>query len=272
MPDPLDYATPAPRRFRPLLWVFLGIAVFLLIGTFLGTSMTYRAVRATQAQRVAAQAAQVASARAGLFAPTTPSKITLVQRQRAELTGTSGTVFVQIGDITGGQTLLTVSELGDGVLLPTVSVQEGDVQTFSTGGRTFELELVELRNFLTGDDFAVFELRAAGSGLSEEEKITRLIALVAASDGVTFVRNGDEHTAKDAAEHLKRKLDAAGGKVTTAQQFIEEIASRSSISGEPYRIKLPDGREQSSQQWLTGKLRDIEGPAPKSSTGGGRER
>ena len=42
-----------------------------------------------------------------------------------------------------------------------------------------------------------------------------LIQRVATARGVTFIRNGSEYTAADAATHLRRKLRAADGKITT---------------------------------------------------------
>lgn len=77
--------------------------------------------------------------------------------------------------------------------------------------------------------------------LSEEEKINYLINQVRQLKGAEFIRNGSSHTAKEAADHLAMKRKKAGSKVITVDQFIERVASGSSISGQPYKIKLANG-------------------------------
>ena len=89
------------------------------------------------------------------------------------------------------------------------------------------------------------------------QEIEALIQRVAAARGITFIRNGSEYTAADAATHLRRKLRAADGNITTPEQFIDALGSRSSMSGRPYRVRLADGREMDSATWLNGLLRDL---------------
>jgi len=88
-------------------------------------------------------------------------------------------------------------------------------------------------------------------------EIDALIDRVAHANGVVFIRNGSDHTAAEAAAHLQRKREGAGDKVRTPEQFIEVLGSRSSMTGTPYRVRLPDGREIDSAVWLTGLLRDL---------------
>ena len=66
-----------------------------------------------------------------------------------------------------------------------------------------------------------------------------------------FFRNGTEYNARDAADHLRGKLGHAGGKVKTAEDFIAGVASKSSVSGEPYKVKLSDGKEIETGPWLS---------------------
>jgi hypothetical protein len=75
--------------------------------------------------------------------------------------------------------------------------------------------------------------------LTESQKIERLIAAVESAKEAVFIRNGTEYSAQDAAGHLRRKLDAAKGKITTASQFIEHIASKSSMRGNPTKFVSP---------------------------------
>lgn len=249
----LSYATPAPRRVRTtMIWLIVLTAGFMvMVGTlaFLGS----RAV-AVRRQVAAMQAA--AMARAAML-PTTPSRLTLLQRTSKPLPGTSG-IIARIGDITGGQTTFGLRGQAGNILINDVSLREGDVQAFSIAGEPFAIELTELKNLLTGDDFAVFTIRAAAVALTEDQKIRQLIDAVAAAEGITFIRNGKDHSAADAAAHLKGKYESVGNQDLTAQQFVDDIASRSSVSGEPYRIRLPDGTEQTSQAWLTARLREMQ--------------
>jgi len=88
-------------------------------------------------------------------------------------------------------------------------------------------------------------------------EIDALIDRVAHAKGVVFIRNGTEHTAAEAAQHLARKRRAAGDRITTPEQFIDKLGARSSMTGKPYRVRLPDGREMDSATWLTGLLQEV---------------
>ena len=94
--------------------------------------------------------------------------------------------------------------------------------------------------------------------LTEEQKTDALIADIAGLEGAVFIRNNTEHTAIEAAAHLRRKRSSAGGQITTAKQFIEQVASKSSLSGEPYRIRFSDGRVIAAGEYLTKRLDEIE--------------
>jgi hypothetical protein len=92
---------------------------------------------------------------------------------------------------------------------------------------------------------------------AERTRIEALIAAVESSD-VAFIRNGVPHNAAAAAQHLRKKWSFAGGYDLTAEQFIERVASRSSITGRPYEVKSPDGTTLKAGTWLHEKLRELE--------------
>lgn len=77
-------------------------------------------------------------------------------------------------------------------------------------------------------------------GVLEKQKIVYLLQRIAHSDMI-FIRNEKEHSAKEAAKHLRMKYGFSQGRIQTAKQFIDMIASRSLSSGEVYRIKTRDG-------------------------------
>lgn len=90
-----------------------------------------------------------------------------------------------------------------------------------------------------------------------DAEIEALITRVAQARDVVFIRNGGEHSAREAATHLRRKLAAAHGRITTAEQFIDALGTRSSLTGTAYRVRLPGGREVESALWLRQLLRDM---------------
>ena len=57
-----------------------------------------------------------------------------------------------------------------------------------------------------------------------------------------FVRDGDEHTCDEAVSHLRLKLGNTRNRIDTAEQFIDKVASSSSITGKPYIVKMPGKR------------------------------
>lgn len=101
---------------------------------------------------------------------------------------------------------------------------------------------------------------------TEAERIAAMLN-AAEQSGARFLRGGKEYSGVEGRKHLERKLRHAGNRVRTAEEFIEGIASRSSITGRPYRVRLPDGREMESGQWFRDKLAEIDARGCRS---GGR--
>jgi hypothetical protein len=76
-----------------------------------------------------------------------------------------------------------------------------------------------------------------------------LIAQVEKSD-LKFVRNGDEHTGKEAAQHMRRKYDHFKKEIKTPEEFIEKCAAKSELSGKPYMVKKSDGTTLKCEDWM----------------------
>lgn len=184
--------------------------------------------------------------------------VRLVQRTSAKLPG-SEAYELRIGDVTGGAVELVLSKRDGSAVLVTKSVHDGDVVPFAIEGFDYELVVEHMENLLVGDDWVELRVRAAGQGtvakpddtsaVDERARIETLIDAVAKS-GVVFIRNGTEHTSSEAADHLRTKWSRAGDRVKTADDFIEALGSRSSQSGEPYRVRMPDGSERDAGPWL----------------------
>jgi hypothetical protein len=90
----------------------------------------------------------------------------------------------------------------------------------------------------------------------EKKKIDYLITSIENMKGAKFIRNGTEHDGKEAAEHLRSKLKSAGGKIKNADDFIRLCASKSIISGKPYKIRSSDGKTIDSEQYFREKLKE----------------
>jgi hypothetical protein len=93
--------------------------------------------------------------------------------------------------------------------------------------------------------------------LTEAQKIDKLIAYVEVTEA-KFVRNGAEYSGVDAAKHLRMKREKAGKKITTARQFIDYLASKSSMSGEPYLMKFKNGTTLPVRDILYHQLKKLE--------------
>jgi hypothetical protein len=92
--------------------------------------------------------------------------------------------------------------------------------------------------------------RAAPTAIAQTE-INYLIGFVENS-ACEFFRNGSWYDAKKAAAHLRDKYEilATGGRIQTAEDFIEEAATRSSLSGQPYQVRCGGDKAVTTNHWL----------------------
>jgi hypothetical protein len=98
-------------------------------------------------------------------------------------------------------------------------------------------------------------LHAQESG--EGAIIQCLLSAVEASEGARFIRNGHAYDAKAAADHLRLKLRLAGTRVKTADDFIRLCGSKSSVSGEAYRIQFSDGTTVDAEVFFRRTLAEL---------------
>jgi len=112
-------------------------------------------------------------------------------------------------------------------------------------------------NLKPGLAFSASPLTSGKVAASESgaETIEYLLAHVAQS-GHTFVRNGQEHDSRAAAAHLRHKYEHLKADIVTPEDFIEKVASGSLLSGRPYLVRLPGGREAPVETWLRDVLKD----------------
>ena len=98
----------------------------------------------------------------------------------------------------------------------------------------------------------------AGPSATERARIERVLDALAARKDLRFVRNGKEYTGAQAADFLRGKLQWQIEKVATAQDFIIQIGTRSTSSGNVNLVRLADGRELPSAQFLTQQLQRVD--------------
>jgi len=195
-------------------------------------------------------------------APTLPERSFTRLRQRAEvrLPTENPLIVVSVGDVTRGRVSTTISSVDGGTIAGPRSLGTNDSLDFEFHGRAHALRIVALENSLLGEDFVQLEITGAAQGAPSGQPgqtIEALIDRVARLTGIEFIRNGTVHAPADAAEHMRRKWQAAGDRVRTPEEFIEICGSRSSVSGEPYMIRLEDGRMVESRDFLLELLRHL---------------
>ena len=117
-----------------------------------------------------------------------------------------------------------------------------------------------LTSFTLGLLLALSFVAQAAPSEKAKAEITGLMDNLAKS-GCQFQRNGDWHDAADARAHLQRKYDYLLKKnlVDTSEQFIQRAASKSSVSGKPYRVKC-GALELDSAVWFDMQLQRLRMP------------
>ncbi len=115
------------------------------------------------------------------------------------------------------------------------------------------------RRFLVSmTSLMAFGAAAAAPPPHEQTRIEKLIRFVETQQDMKFIRNGTEYSCADAGKFLRGKLESMGKEVTTARDFIERIATKSSMSGKPYQVKFADGRTMPASQFLHEELKRLD--------------
>jgi hypothetical protein len=92
---------------------------------------------------------------------------------------------------------------------------------------------------------------------TDEQKIAALLEYVAAQKDVEFIRNGSVYESATAAKFLRAKLKSQRAEVKTVGDFIEKIATKSSTTGQAYRIRFKDGHEIDCADFLRRRLGEL---------------
>lgn len=92
----------------------------------------------------------------------------------------------------------------------------------------------------------------------EETRVDNLLIAVGKQEQLIFIRNGSEHNATEAESHLRLKLGKTKKRLKTAEQFVDNVASKSSITGTAYQVKLPGQPPVDAQIYLSQLLSDAD--------------
>jgi hypothetical protein len=94
--------------------------------------------------------------------------------------------------------------------------------------------------------------------LADEQnpEIDHLLTAVGES-GCVFIRNGAHHNAEKAEEHLRMKYDRGRRYATSAEMFIDRLASKSSITRKLYMMECPDVEAEPAGEWFMRRLEEF---------------
>lgn len=101
---------------------------------------------------------------------------------------------------------------------------------------------------------ALVPVLASGRDVKEQARIDFIIRDVETSHDLKFIRNGSEYDGAAAAKHLRMKLNYAGERLKTAEDFIRYCASESSVTHQKYTVQTADGKVADSATYFTGRL------------------
>lgn len=93
---------------------------------------------------------------------------------------------------------------------------------------------------------------------SARSELAALLGFLENSD-CEFYRNGSWYAGPKAASHLQRKLDYLDKRdlIASAEAFIIQGASKSSMSGEEYQVRCPGEAAVPSAEWLNARLHKL---------------
>jgi Family of unknown function (DUF5329) len=95
----------------------------------------------------------------------------------------------------------------------------------------------------------------ADASAKTKQEVTHLFTHLISS-GCEFNRNGSWYSAADAAAHLNKKYAYLIEKnlIASAEDFIENAATKSSMSGKAYQVKCANATPVDSARWFKDEL------------------
>src|SRR4051794_17176209 len=121
----------------------------------------------------------------------------------------------------------------------------------------FRLTAVKLSFCTTAILFALIAVGFARDA-REQARIDFLIRGVEQAKDIVFIRNGTEHDGASAAKHLRMKLDYAGARLKTAEDFVKYCATESSLTHRRYTVRFANGKTLDAGAYFASKLREFD--------------
>ena len=90
----------------------------------------------------------------------------------------------------------------------------------------------------------------------QDPEIDHLLTAIGNS-GCVFIRNGSRHDAVKAEEHLRMKYERGRRYATSAEAFIERLASKSSMTRKLYMMECPGAEAEPAGEWLMQRLEEF---------------
>jgi hypothetical protein len=90
----------------------------------------------------------------------------------------------------------------------------------------------------------------------QDPEIDHLLEAIGSSECV-FIRNGTRHDAEKAEEHLRMKYKRGRRYATSAETFIERLASKSSMTRKLYMMECPGVEAEPAGDWLMQRLEEL---------------
>ncbi len=172
---------------------------------------------------------------------------TVRQRSSLWLPPSHEYLLLSIGDVSGGAVRVDLRGADGKAFVQHLTMRQGETATFSLKDMSYTLVLRKLRNVLVGTDSAVFDIWRGKDG--DGPRIDALLQTLGKSN-VVFLRGELEHSGPEAEAHLRSKLDQVTEETISWKQFVETIATKSTTTGEPYRVRSPDGIVMTAEAWI----------------------
>lgn len=172
---------------------------------------------------------------------------TVYQRESRKIAASGGSLSLHLGDITQGCVLVSVVDRSGAPLIDRKEMRAGDIVRAKVDAHEFVFSLDRLVNLFAGEDYATLSIMRAEKW--NQVAIERLLNIIEAS-GLKFIRNGEEHEGRAMAMLFRQKLSFFNQKNPTVDEFIKNVASRSSTSDEAYAVKLANGQTIPLSDWL----------------------
>ncbi len=88
----------------------------------------------------------------------------------------------------------------------------------------------------------------------QRQEVGHLLTFIKSS-GCTLNRNGTDYPAEKGLQHIKKKYDYFRDDIKSTEDFIALAATKSTMSGDYYKVKCPGRKIMSTKHWLLSELK-----------------